>query len=224
MADLSHWSGVPRPERVVLEGRYARLEPLDPERHGQGLLASAFEAGASDRFRYLFDAPPADAASFSPWLDRASSSDDPLFFAVIDRATGRAEGRQSLMRIDPAHGVIEIGNILWGPAIARTRVATEALQLFASYVFDALGYRRFEWKCDDLNGPSKKAALRFGFTFEGVFRQHMVVKGMNRDTAWFSIIDAEWPRLAGAFTAWLAPANFDAEGRQKRKLEDLRTL
>jgi RimJ/RimL family protein N-acetyltransferase len=219
MADLSHWAGAPRPERVVLEGAYARLEPLSIERHAEDLLASALAPGADDRFRYLFEAAPTDAASFSPWIERASSSDDPLFFAVIDRATGRAEGRQSLMRIDTAHGVIEIGNILWGPAIARTRVATEALQLFASYVFETLGYRRFEWKCNDLNEPSKKAALRFGFTFEGLFRQHMVVKGANRDTAWFSITDAEWPKLASAYSAWLAPANFDAEGRQRRTLE-----
>jgi RimJ/RimL family protein N-acetyltransferase len=122
------------------------------------------------------------------------------------------------MRIDPAHGVIEIGHILWGPAIARTRVATEALYLAASYVFDELGYRRFEWKCDNNNEPSKQAARRFGFTFEGVFRQHMVIKGRNRDTAWFSIIDADWPRLRAGFEVWLAPDNFDGAGRQLSKL------
>jgi len=220
--DLSNWRGAPRPERAVLEGRYARLEPLAPERHGEGLLASALQPGAENRFRYLFEEPPADAASLSPWLARASASDDPLFFAVIDRATGQAEGRQALMRIDTAHGVIEIGSILWGPAIARTRIATEAFYLFASYAFDTLGYRRFEWKCNDLNEPSKRAALRFGFTFEGVFRQHMVVKGANRNTAWFSILDSEWPRLADAYRVWLAPENFDSEGRQKRKLGDCR--
>ena len=126
------------------------------------------------------------------------------------------------MRIDTTHGVIEIGSILWGPAIARTRIATEALYLFASYVFDTLGYRRFEWKCNDLNEPSKRAALRFGFTFEGAFRQHMVVKGANRDTAWFSILDSEWPRLVDAYLAWLAPENFDGEGQQRRKLGDCR--
>jgi len=222
LVDLSHWRGAPRPERIVLEGRYARLEPLDPLLHGEGLLASALQPGAEDRFRYLFEEPPADAAALSSWLARVSASDDPLFFAVVDRATGRAEGRQALMRIDPTHGVIEIGSILWGPAIARTRIATEALYLFASYVFDTLGYRRFEWKCNDLNEPSKRAALRFGFTFEGTFRQHMVVKGANRDTAWFSIIDSEWPRLADAYLAWLAPENFDGEGQQRRKLGDCR--
>jgi RimJ/RimL family protein N-acetyltransferase len=141
---------------------------------------------------------------------------------VIDKATGRAEGRQSLMRIDASHGVIEIGHILWGPAIARTRVATEALYLFASYAFDTLGYRRFEWKCNNRNVPSKKAAARFGFTFEGIFRHHMVVKGENRDTAWFSIIDPEWPRISAALTTWLDASNFDEAGQQRSWLEECR--
>lgn len=216
--DLSSWKGVPRPGRVTLDGRSARLEPLDAARHGANLFSSAREPGAEERFRYLFDDPPADMATFTGWLDKASGSADPLFFAVIDKSTGRAEGRQALMRIDPVHGVIEIGSILWGPAIARTRVATEALYLFASYVFDTLGYRRFEWKCDDLNGPSKRAAERFGFTFEGVFRQHMVAKGQNRDTAWFAIIDRDWPRLKAGYEAWLRPENFDPSGLQREKL------
>jgi RimJ/RimL family protein N-acetyltransferase len=141
-----------------------------------------------------------------------------LFFAVIDKATGRAEGRQGLMRIDTANGVIEIGNILWGPDIARKRVATEALYLCADYVFDTLGYRRFEWKCNNLNEPSKRAAQRFGFAFEGIFRQHMVQKGRNRDTAWFAMTDGDWPKLKAGYEAWLAPENFDAEGQQKSKL------
>ena len=216
--DLSHWQGVPHPEHIVLEGRYARLEAVDAARHGADLLASAQKPGADDRFRYLFEEPPADMAALTPWLQRASTSTDPLFFAVIDRHTGRAEGRQSLMRIDATHGVIEIGHILWGPAIARTRVATEALYLFATYAFDTLGYRRFEWKCHNLNEPSKRAALRFGFTFEGVFRQHMIAKGRNRDTAWFAIIDADWPRLKAGYEAWLGLENFDADGQQKSKL------
>jgi RimJ/RimL family protein N-acetyltransferase len=216
--DLSHWNGVPHPERIVLEGRYARLEPVDPARHGADLLASAQRPGAQDRFRYLFEEPPADLAALTPWLERAATSTDPLFFAVIDRSTDRAEGRQSLMRIDVTHGVIEIGHILWGPAIARTRVVTEALYLFAHYAFDTLGYRRFEWKCHNLNAPSKRAALRFGYTFEGVFRQHMVAKGRNRDTAWFAMIDADWPRLKAGYEAWLRPENFDADGQQKTKL------
>lgn len=225
MVDLSNWKGVPRPERVVLEGRYARLEPLDAARHGKDLLAAAQELGSDDRFlhiddrfKYLWEKPPADLADLKPWLDNASVSTDPLFFAVVDKETGRAEGRQSFLRIEPAHGVIEIGHILWGPAIARTRVATEAQYLFAKYAFDTLGYRRYEWKCNNLNEPSKRAALRFGFDFEGVFRQHLVIKGLNRDTAWFAMIDGNWPRLKAGYEAWLRPENFDENKQQKSKL------
>lgn len=217
--DLSTWKGAPRPERTVLEGRYARLEPLDPARHGADLLASAQQPGADDRFRYLFEETPATAADFAPWLEKAAGSEDPLFFAVVDQATGRAEGRQSLMRITPDHGVIETGHILWGPAIARTRVATEALYLHAAYVFDTLGYRRFEWKCNNGNEPSKRAAERFGFLPEGVFRQHMVQKGRNRDTAWFAMTDGDWQgRLRAGYERWLRPENFDATGQQKSRL------
>jgi len=219
--DLANWKGVPRPERITLDGRYACLEPLSLERHEADLFASAREPGAEARFAYLFDEVPADAAAFRAWMTKAAATDDPLFFAVIDKATGRAEGRQALMRIDPAHGVIEIGHVLWGPAIARTRVATEALFLHAAYVFDTLGYRRFEWKCNDDNAPSKRAAQRFGFTFEGVFRQHMVAKGRNRDTAWFSTLDSEWPELKARYEAWLDPGNFDERGQQRRKLGQL---
>lgn len=220
--DLSHWKGVPRPQRIDIDGRYARLEPLSSERHEAALFASAVQPGADARFAYLFDDVPADAPTFHAWMENAAAPDDPLFFAVIDKATGRAEGRQALMRIDPVHGVIEIGHILWGPAIARTRVATEALYLSARYAFETLGYRRFEWKCNDHNEPSKHAARRFGFTYEGVFRQHMVAKGRNRDTAWFSIIDSEWPKLEAGYQRWLAPDNFDAQGQQRRRLEELR--
>lgn len=216
--ELGNWNGVPRPARVCLEGQYARLDPLDPSHHGASLFASTQAPGAEDRFRYLFDRVPRDSTDFEAWLQKAAGSADPLFFAVIDKVTGRAEGRQALMRIDTTHGVIEIGSILWGPAIAGTRVATESLFLFAAYVFDRLGYRRLEWKCDNRNEPSKKAAQRFGFSFEGVFRQHMVVKGLNRDTAWFAITDGDWPRLKSSFEAWLRPENFDANGLQKSKL------
>lgn len=220
--DLSGWKGVPRPDRVTLEGRYTRLEPLDAARHGADLYVAATAPGAEDRFRYLFETKPADSAAFAAWTAMAAGSTDPLFFAVVNAATGRALGRQALMRVDPVHGVIEIGSIHWGPAMARSRIATEALYLFGRYAFETLGYRRFEWKCHNLNEPSKRAAQRFGFTYEGLFRQHMVAKGRNRDTAWFSIIDSEWPERARAFAAWLDPANFDAAGRQTRRLEDFR--
>lgn len=222
-ADLSSWSGAPRPERLVLDGAYARLEPLDPARHARDLFRVAQEEGAEERHRYLVDAVPSDEAGFVRWAQSAAASEDALVFAVVDKATGRAGGRQSLMRVEPEHGVIEIGGILWGPAIARTRVATEAFFLAASYIFDALGYRRFEWKCDDRNVPSKRAARRFGFTFEGLFRSHMVIRGQNRDTAWFSIIRPEWPALSAAFTAWLDPSNFDGRGLQIRRLEEFRS-
>lgn len=205
----------------MLEGRYARLEPLDPARHGADLLASARQPGAEDRFRYLFEEPPPadDEGPFRAWLAGAAASDDPMFWAVVDRATGRAEGRQSLMRITPEHGVVEVGHILWGPAIARTRVATEALYLFAAHAFDDLGYRRFEWKCNDLNAPSKRAALRFGFSPEGVFRQHMVAKGRSRDTAWFAMTDGDWhDGLRAGYERWLDPANFGPDGAQRERL------
>jgi RimJ/RimL family protein N-acetyltransferase len=221
-SDLTQWRGAPAPGRVVLEGRYARLEPLDPARHAGDLLRSAQEPGADDRFRYLFETAPQDDEDFQAWLEKAASTSDPLFFAVVDKATGRAEGRQALMRIDTNHGVIEVGGILWGPAIARTRVASEAFFLAARHVFDDLGYRRFEWKCNDRNLASRHAAARFGFRFEGVFRQHMVAKGENRDTAWFAMTDVDWPTIREGFETWLSPDNFDAYGRQRSRLAVLR--
>ncbi len=208
----------PRPERVVIDGRYVRLEPLDPLRHVPGLHAASSGPDAAARFAYLFEEPPADVADLAAWAQRASGTEDPLFFAVVDRGSGVACGRQALMRIVPEHGVIEIGSILWGPAMARTRLATEALYLAARHVFDDLGYRRFEWKCNDRNEPSKRAALRFGFRHEGVFRQHMWAKGANRDTAWFAMIDLDWLQLAPGYERWLAPGNFDAAGRERQSL------
>lgn len=216
--DLSRWTPRPRPLRAIIEGRYTRLEPLDPTRHGDALFEQSVAAGAEERFRYLFELPPVTRADLQPWLDTMSRSQDPMFWAVVDKASGRAAGRQALMRIESAHGVIEIGSILWGPAIARTRVATEALYLFARHVFEDLGYRRFEWKCHNDNEPSKRAACRFGFSYEGLFRQHMVAKGANRDTAWFSMLDDEWPALKAVYESWLAPENFDEAGLQKERL------
>ncbi len=220
--DMSDWQPRPFPARVPLEGDYVMLEPLDPDRHGDGLFEASVMGDADGRFRWLGEYPPQDRAALQPWLEKAATSADPLFFAVIDRQSGRVAGRQALMRIDTANGVIEIGNILWSDLVARKPAATEALYLFARHAFDQLGYRRFEWKCNNANGPSKRAALRFGFTFEGVFRQHMVVKGANRDTAWFSILDSEWPGLRQDFKEWLARSNFDKDGRQKRRLTEIR--
>jgi RimJ/RimL family protein N-acetyltransferase len=208
----------PRPAKVVLDGRYARLEPLAAD-HAPTLFEASAALGAESRFAYLFDAPPAGMADMSAWIAAAAATEDPLFSAVIDKASGRAAGRQALMRITPEHGVIEIGNILWGPGISRKRAATEALYLTARHVFEDLGYRRFEWKCNNLNEPSKAAARRFGFTYEGLFRQHMWAKGANRDTAWFSMLDSEWPHLRREYDRWLDPANFDAAGNQRSKLQ-----
>lgn len=206
-----------RPQRQMLEGRYVRLEPLGPE-HADDLWAASSDAGAAERFRYLFSHAPASLAEQQARISSSLSEDDPLAFAVVDRATGRAGGQQSLMRIVPEHGVIEIGAIYWGPGVARTRLATEALYLFARHSFEDLGYRRFEWKCNNGNEPSKRAAQRFGFTFEGIFRQHLIIKGENRDTAWFSMLDGEWPARKAGLERWLDPANFDAEGNQKTAL------
>ncbi|WP_437344070.1 GNAT family N-acetyltransferase [Mesorhizobium marinum] len=222
MDDLRNWTPRPRPERKPLEGRYVRLEPLSAALHGDGLFEAAVAKGEQDRFRWLPDHVPESRDAFGPWLEKAEASEDPLFFAVIDKASGKVAGRQTLMRIDPTYGVIEIGNILWGSLVARRPAATEAQFLFARYVFDDLGYRRYEWKCNNRNEPSKRAAERFGFSFEGVFRQHLIVKGENRDTAWYSIIDPEWPALRSAYEGWLDPANFDSDGNQKQRLEDFR--
>lgn len=220
--DLKNWQPRPRPERKVLDGRYVRLEPLDPSKHGDELFAASSVSDIGNRFAWLFEHPPEDRTAFQPWLERSAASEDPLFFVLIDKASGKAAGRQTLMRIDPTYGVIEIGSIYWGPLVSRKPAATEAQFLFAQYIFDELGYRRYEWKCNNRNEPSKRAAERFGFQFEGIFRQHMIVKGENRDTAWFSVTDKEWPALRKAYEAWLDPSNFDADGGQKRRLEDFR--
>jgi RimJ/RimL family protein N-acetyltransferase len=220
--DMRHWTARERPAAPVIEGRYARLERLDAARHADQLFDASATAEADQKFRWLYETPPVDRDSFRAWVGRVAASEDPLFYAVIDKASGKVAGRQTYMRIDAANGVIEIGNIYWGPLVSRKPAATEALYLFARHVFDDLGYRRFEWKCNDDNLPSKRAAARFGFTAEGVFRQHLVVKGLNRDTAWFSIIDKDWVALKPAYEAWLSPGNFDAEGRQKRRLEEFR--
>ena len=209
------------PERIVLDGRYARLEPLDAGRHGDDLHVASTPPDRAARFRYMPELPPDAPEPFREWLAAAAGSADPLFFAVIDRATGRAEGWQTFLRITPVHRCIEIGNIYWGPGIAGTRIATEAMYLFAVYALETLGYRRYEWKCDALNAPSRRAALRFGFTYEGHFRRAVIIRGRNRDTAWFSIIDEEWPALKAAYESWLAPENFDVRGRQRTRLSEL---
>ncbi|QKV20328.1 GNAT family N-acetyltransferase [Oricola thermophila] len=222
MRDLTSWKGCQAPGISALEGRFVRLERLSAKMHGNGLYEASTMPDAGDRFRWLPEYPPESREAFRPWLERAEASTDPLYYAIIDKATDRIAGRQTLMRIDTKNGVIEIGHIFWSSLIARKPAATEAFYLFARHIFDDLGYRRFEWKCNDRNAPSKRAAERFGMTWEGTFRQAAVVKGENRDTAWFSLLDREWPRAKKAFEAWLAPGNFDADGNQLRRLEEIR--
>ncbi len=218
------WTARPFPEWVTLTGRTVRLEPLDTDRHGDDLWNAAQAANAVPAFwDYLPYGPYTDRAVFDSYLVANAASSDPLFFAAVDLRTGRAEGVASLMRIDAANGVAEVGHIWFGPALRRTTAATEAIYLFADYVMTKLGYRRFEWKCNDLNMPSRRAAERFGFTYEGTFRKHSVVKGRNRDTAWFAMTDDDWPAIKRGFEAWLDPANFDGDGKQRRSLEACRS-
>lgn len=208
----------PRPTHVILEGRYCRLRPLDPDRDTDGLYALSHGPEAAWQWAYLFSGPYADKTDFAAHVAKiAAGTADPVYWAIADK-DDRAIGWLSLMRIDTTHRVIEVGSILYTPALQRTPAATEAQFLMMRHVFETLDYRRYEWKCNDLNAPSKKAAVRFGFTFEGLFRQHMIAKGANRDTAWYSMLDGEWPQRRLAFTRWLSPDNFDADGRQKVSL------
>lgn len=218
-----NWTPAGAPSRIALNGDLVRLETLDPPRHAESLYTSGHGEGSDELWQHLPYGPFAGQEAFNTWLADRAASADPLFFAVVDWDAMRALGMVSFMRMDPANGVIEIGNIWFAPVLQRTRKSTEAIYLMARYVFDDLGYRRLEWKCDSLNTPSRRAAERFGFTYEGIFRQHMVVKGRNRDTAWFSMTDGEWPSRRAAFEAWLAPGNFDEEGRQRKSLAAFRT-
>jgi RimJ/RimL family protein N-acetyltransferase len=214
------WRPAKRPQRAPLIGASVMLEPLDVPHHGEELYTSS--AGADSTWDYLPYGPFAGKSEFMAWLEQRAPMDDPLTFTLIDRAAGAARGLASFMRIVPEHGVIEIGHIWLSPSMQRTRQATEAIYLMSRYAFD-LGNRRLEWKCHAENEPSRRAAERFGFTFEGVFRQHMVIKGRNRDTAWYSITNTDWPARQAAFEAWLSPDNFDDDGRQRRTLEEVRS-
>ena len=217
------WTVRPKPERIVLEGRTIRLEPLDPERHAADQWA-AHRAGDPDGalWEYLPYGPFGSFEDYRDHLAMQAASADPLFYCVVRQADGRALGVMSLMRITPEHGVIEVGHICLAPGLRRTPGSTEAIRLFGGYVFETLGYRRFEWKCDNANMPSRQAAARYGFQPEGVFRQHMVAKGRNRDTAWFAMVDSDWPAVRAALDGWLAPENFDADGQQRRSLQSFR--
>lgn len=216
---LPGWNPPPFPPHATLAGRYCRLEPLQVSRHARDLWEAQSDDTTASRWTYSYSGPHASLGDFEKWMTGAEASRDPQFYAIV--VDGRAVGMASYLRIDPKHGVIEIGHIYYSPRLARTRAATEAMFLFMSNAFD-LGYRRYEWKCDSCNLPSRAAATRLGFTYEGLFRQAIVVKGRNRDTTWFSIIDADWKRgLDAAYQRWLDPQNFDEAGRQKLSLSTL---
>jgi len=209
----------PRPARITIPGRYVTLSPLDPAQHGDALWEGAGHPRHEQRWLYMGDGPFADRAAFDAHLHRKQVSEDPLFYAIVDNASGQALGYAALMRIDQPNRVIEVGHIMYTVALERTRGATEAMYLLARYVFEDLGYRRYEWKCNALNAASRAAAQRLGFSYEGLFRQHMIVKGKSRDTAWFAMLDSGWPERKMAFERWLDLANFDEEGRQRSRLD-----
>jgi RimJ/RimL family protein N-acetyltransferase len=228
-----NWKPALQPIPVTLRGRFVILEPLDAGRHTAALWQAV--QGRDELWSWMGDGPYATEEEFRRSLAIKQSAPDAVFLAIVPipashpealQAASRPQGREaagyaSFMRIDPANGVVEVGNILLAPRLQRTTAATEAMYLMASHIFDHLGYRRYEWKCNAENLPSRRAALRLGFTFEGIFRQHMVVKGRNRDTAWFSMLDREWPARKRAFESWLDPANFDPQGSQRQALHSM---
>ena len=214
---LDNAGPAPYPARVTLTGRFTTLVPLDATTHAEDLWNSGLNDPANnDLWLYMGDGPYADSASFRAGIGKKAASQDPLFFAILHN--GKAIGYASLMRIDTANRAIEVGHIMYTPLLQRTPAATEAMYLLAKYIFEDLGYRRYEWKCNSCNEPSRRAAARLGFTYEGLFRQHYIIKGRNRDTAWFSMLDSEWPARRQAFEEWLSQANFDAGGCQIRAL------
>ena len=204
------------PDRRILNGRWMRLEPVSVAHHGVKLW-SAIDGKdpQGDLWTWMAYGPFADEATFLTWLKDREAARDPWFYAFVKRDSGEALGMGAFMRLDAANGAIEIGNIWMAPALQRTRESTEAIYLMMRHAFEDLGVRRLEWKCDALNAPSRKAAERFGFEFEGLFRQHFIIKGRNRDTAWFAMIDKDWPKVRAGFEAWLSEGNFDAEGKQR---------
>lgn len=209
-----------RPEPVTIRGRYGRIEKLNAAKHASALWEAI--KGHDEVWTYLFSGPFSKRADFDVYIEMAASREDPYAYVILDKEDHPA-GFATLMEIRPANRVIEVGNILYSPLLQRTPLATEVQYLLARYAFEELGNRRYEWKCNALNEPSRRAALRYGFTFEGIFNQHMIVKGRNRDTSWYAMMDHEWPVIKRAFEAWLAPDNFDAQGKQKKKLEAFRS-
>jgi len=219
---FADWQPVPLPSPITIEGRWVTLEPLSAARHATALWRAV--VGHDAVWDWLADGPYASQADLAAALALKETGATARFFALVPVQTGLAAGYASYMRMDPANGVIEVGNVMFSPSLQHTPAATEAMFLMARHVFEDLRYRRYEWKCNALNLPSQRAARRLGFTYEGTFRQHMIVKGQNRDTAWYAMLDSEWPARKAAFEAWLAEENFDAEGRQIRALAALRAF
>ncbi|MBS1844846.1 MAG: GNAT family N-acetyltransferase [Actinobacteria bacterium] len=219
LGECVEWSPVAAPSGKVLRGERVILRPFDLAADAESLYAATRDDPAI--WTYLRIGPFADARGLHAVLEEEATADGYVFYAIEPTAAGRARGQAGYMRIDPANGTIEIGSIFFAAGLRRTAAATEAIFLLARHVFDDLGYRRLEWKCNALNAPSRRAAERFGFRFEGIFRKDEIIKGHNRDTAWFSIVDDEWPAVRAAFEAWLDPANFAANGSQKRSLAEL---
>lgn len=221
--DVVNWQPARVPPHTSMRGRLCRLEPLDAERHAQDLFDEFSRDEDGGLWTYMVVGPFASFTAFRDWLVPASKTTDPLFYAVVEAETGHAVGLAAYLRIKPESGVIEVGSISYSPRLQRTAMATETMFLMMQRVFDELGYRRYEWKCDSLNSASRRAAERLGFKYEGSFEQALVYKGRNRDTAWYSMLDRDWPAAKNAYLQWLDADNFDAGGRQKRKLEDLAT-
>lgn len=220
MRDLSNFK-VPAPGYVTLKGRYVTVEPYVREKHLQALWDGLGGMGINPLLLYFAQDDFTGIEDFAAWLENAKKGGW-LTHVFRDNATGKIVGMANYMRADPANGVVEVGGVAHGADMKRSPLSTEAHHLMAKHVFEDLGYRRYEWKCDNNNEASKTTAARYGFTFEGVFRQHMISKRRNRDTAWFSMIDSEWPLINGAFESWLSPDNFDGEGKQRRRLQDIR--
>ncbi|MCL4108456.1 UNVERIFIED_CONTAM: hypothetical protein GTU68_046149 [Idotea baltica] len=218
--DLSDWQAPPFPEKAPIEGRYCRLEPLSVDRHVVDLFAAKALDEKGENWTYLPYGPFSDRMEYTNWIESVASAQDPQFYAVILKTSGEAVGVLSYLRIEPQVGSIEVGHIHFSKRVQKTPAATEAIFLLMERAFDR-GYRRFEWKCDSLNAPSCRAAERFGFSFEGIFRQATIYKNRNRDTAWYSVIDSEWSALKEAFLRWLHPDNFDDSGNQRSSLREL---
>ena len=221
---VNDWQECAFPPRSNMTGKWCRVERLVPEKHAEELFAAYVKQRNDQDWTYLQYGPFERFDDYQRWLTKTCTGDDPLFHTIIESKTNKAVGVASFLRIQPGIGVIEVGHIHFSPLMQKTSVATEAMFLMMRRVFDELGYRRYEWKCDALNARSRKAAERFGFSFEGLFRQATLYKNRNRDTAWFGMTDREWPMIKKTFEIWLSPDNFDTQGRQKKNLKQIRKI